>query len=156
MATLVIDCSVAVKWIVREQGSERAEDLLPSVSEGKVRAEHVLIAPAFILLEVHYVLAKKFNRKEVRLDQFLGATAQLKRHLILEPLDAELASASESISIASLNSPETAPDAPRFAPFSIYDSVYIALARREDALLATADIKQAAAAKSNGLEVLSI
>ena len=55
----VIDCSVAVKWVVDEAGSEAAAQLLP----------HELFAPDFVYLECANALWKLNQRKEAHAEQ---------------------------------------------------------------------------------------
>lgn len=64
--TLVVDASVAVKFMVREEGNDRARDLL--------RAPDPLIAPVWLLVEAASVFWKKVKRSEL-----LGIHAE--RHL---------------------------------------------------------------------------
>jgi predicted nucleic acid-binding protein len=58
---LVVDASVAVKWVLREAGRENAVDLLSGGS--------VLIAPDVIRLELSNVITKRERRKAITSEQ---------------------------------------------------------------------------------------
>jgi predicted nucleic acid-binding protein len=122
----VIDASVAVKWLVEQDGSEEARAL------GGPSA--VLIAPDLILAEIASALWKYARALMLAED---AAKAMLARapsaFSRLVPLEELLASAFDlSLTV----------------PHPIYDCFYLALARRERAPLVTADERLAAAAKS--------
>jgi predicted nucleic acid-binding protein len=52
---LVVDASVAVKWVIAEGGSDSAERLL----------DHPLVAPDLLFAECANILSKKVRRGEV-------------------------------------------------------------------------------------------
>jgi predicted nucleic acid-binding protein len=58
---LVVDCSVAAKWILPEPGREAAVRLLKRSEAGEV----VLLAPDLLLAEFASLLAKRSRRKEL-------------------------------------------------------------------------------------------
>jgi predicted nucleic acid-binding protein len=62
--TLVVDCSVAAKWVLHEAGHIRALDLLQEERAGKV----ALIAPDLLLAEFASLIAKRTRRKQISLD----------------------------------------------------------------------------------------
>src|SRR3712207_5023507 len=66
---LVVDASIAVKWFVQEERSERA--LAISQAAGR------LAAPDRLFLEVANVLRRKMKRSEVASDQARLAVEQL-------------------------------------------------------------------------------
>jgi predicted nucleic acid-binding protein len=129
--TLVIDASVAVKWILPEIGSDDAASLRAPGTD--------LIAPSLVIAEIGNALWKKCLRGEVArrdtapalrlaISQFTGIVA-------FESL------ADSAIELAvSLRHP-------------IYDCFYIALAERENAPLVTADENMIAAAKKAKIKV---
>lgn len=116
---IVVDASVALKWVFDEEFSYRAVELLD--------ATDVPIAPTLLLIEAGNALWKRVRRNEVSAVEARELLHTLERqgvgwvdeHALVEPA---LALAS------SLNHP-------------IYDCVYLALALREDVKLATADLK---------------
>jgi predicted nucleic acid-binding protein len=147
---LIVDCSIAVKWIVEEQGSAEAEKLLPGFGPQKAEFGNLLAAPALILLETSYVLAKLYNKREVSEELLRNAMRKLQNALILDPVDTDMAMKASAVSLSALS------DHPPGPPFSIYDSAYIAMAIALRARLATADARQAAAAKAQGVGVFFI
>lgn len=120
---LVLDSSVAVKWLVPESDSEIARRVY---SHWKRRQVEVL-APSLIFAEVANTLSKKVRRSELRaghaaklFGEFmrLGIPAVPVEQLIVEALDFSLR--------------HTHP---------VYDCLYLALAFRERCALLTADEK---------------
>lgn len=131
--SLVIDASVAAKWVIDEEGSDHANAL---------RSEPAMIAPALIAIEIGSALWKGVQRNRIK-----RADAELAMRLVLLPFEALVAV--EDLYEAAL----------RLAldlRHSIYDCFYIALAQRERAELATADEKMAAAAKRAKVKVRKI
>jgi predicted nucleic acid-binding protein len=114
---LVIDSSIAVKWMVREPDSERALSLLDRPDR--------LLAPELIWAEVSNVVWKLWRRGALTADRARGVLADLDRL----PL--------EVVGMLALKGPalEIALD----LDHPTYDSLYLALARERGARLATAD-----------------
>lgn len=115
--SFVVDASVAVKWIVPEEQSELAEDLVTGGGS--------LHAPAFIFIEIANALWKKMRLGGLEEDQAAVRLVRARRApLILwqgeEPLPATLALAKE-------------------LDHAIYDCAYLALALELDAVYVTAD-----------------
>jgi predicted nucleic acid-binding protein len=115
--TVVVDASVAVKWVIPEVLSTEADAL-------RDRAEH-LLAPELLLPEAANALWKKLTRGELRA--------------------AEAAQALELLMGSGLDLRPSAPllgralDLARRLRHPVYDCVYLALAEREGATLVTAD-----------------
>lgn len=116
---LVIDASVAVKWLLPEEGSEQAITLL--------EAGHDLHVPDLLTSEIGNVLWKKSRR-----DGLSDATV---RRLLTEFLD---------IRLHWVDSRRLAADALAIArrfDRSFYDSLYLALAHAIDGTLVTTDVR---------------
>lgn len=120
---IVIDASLALKWVLPEPDSAKA--LL--LRDDHRNAIHELIAPDILLLEVANALTKAERRKIINppeaSQKFLDV-AQTKVNLL--PHIAVLARALELASNARI---------------AIYDCVYVALAEKENCDLVTADAK---------------
>ena len=124
--TLVVDASVATKWVLPEVDSDRAVTLRGSGED--------LIAPSLILAEVGNALWKSAARGDTSKVDAIRALAAVTGHLTaLISLD-ELAEQATALAI-DLRHP-------------IYDCFYLALALRENASLVTADRRMLAAAKT--------
>jgi len=115
--TVVVDASVAVKWVIPEVLSDRADAL-------RSRTDR-LLAPDFLLLEAANALWKKLIRREITareaayaLDLLLGSTLDLRPS---GPL------LGRALALA------------RRLRHPVYDCVYLALAQVEGAALVTAD-----------------
>jgi predicted nucleic acid-binding protein len=122
--TLVVDASVAAKWVLEEDGSDRANAL---------RAEGGLIAPSLVAAEIGNTLWKAVHRGLVsRADALVAVEAALL------PFDALMAN--EELLARAL---EVAMD----LSHPIYDCFYLALAEREGAPIISADAKLLGAAK---------
>jgi predicted nucleic acid-binding protein len=123
--TLVIDASVAVKWVLPEDGAARAAALREQPDE--------LIAPTLIAAEIGSALRRRTLAKELTSREALTA-AEIATGLInrMVPI------------------PELAARALEFAielRHPIYDCFYLALAERERAPLISADKKLLAVGK---------
>lgn len=123
---LVIDANIAVKWHIKQDGSDAARALGGPDSR--------LIAPEFILAELASALRKYVKLGKVTAD---AAEAVLQKSPLafealfpLEPLTLR----AFQLAVA-LNHP-------------IYDCYYLALALAENAPLVTADLKLAKAARN--------
>ncbi len=133
--TLVVDASVAVKWLVDETDHLNARALL-------ARGED-LLAPDFVLVEVGNVLWKKLRRGEVTEPQAVSGLATLPR-LYDRLLPADLLIARALGLATELQHP-------------VYDCLYLACAESAGARLVTADARFALAARkrSTGVVLLS-
>ncbi|HMN70707.1 MAG TPA: type II toxin-antitoxin system VapC family toxin [Rhodoblastus sp.] len=115
--TLVVDASVAFCWFTREAGSAQANAL--------IRSKEELIAPSLLCVEVANTAWKKLRNKEMTADQALAATVEIRR-FILEIAPVETLTR-DALDIASQIN------------HSLYDCVYLALARRREARFITLD-----------------
>ena len=113
---MIIDASVAFKWIVLETDSDVARPLLTRTD---------LMAPAIINVEIGYVLTKRVRQRS--LSQELARTAW--RDLAAYPValvdDAPLLNAAFELSLA--------------LGAAFYDCIYLAQAIRDDDVVITAD-----------------
>jgi predicted nucleic acid-binding protein len=114
---LVIDASVAVKWVVPEPDSDRAEVLL----------DHGLVAPDLLFAECANVLSKKVRRGELTKRE-ADIAAQT-----LEQADLTLVSTRGYLALATSVAVEL--DHPA------YDAVYLAVTEASELRLVTADDK---------------
>jgi predicted nucleic acid-binding protein len=131
--TLVVDASVAAKWVLPQEHSSPANAL---------RDEDGLIAPALISAEIASAIWKAVRRGTVPQAE---AAAALKAGLTpFEALVADEILCARALTLAiELNHP-------------IYDCFYLALAERENAPLVTADETMLAAARKAKITVRRI
>jgi predicted nucleic acid-binding protein len=126
---LVVDASIAVKFLVREPHNDAARLLLADPEP--------LIAPDWLLVEAASAFWKKVRRSEMPPDH-------AERHLETLPEFFEsLFPASDLVREALALSLRLG--------HPVYDCLYLALALREDCLLVTADTDFAAAVARGGL-----
>ncbi len=114
---LVVDASIAVKWVVPEADSERAEVLL----------DHRLVAPDLLFAECANILWKKIRRGELT-EEEAGIAAQT-----LEQADLAVVSTKGYLARAVAIAAEL--DHPA------YDGIYLAVAEAFGLRLATADAR---------------
>ena len=115
LGRVVVDASVAVKWVVEETGSEHAVLLL----------ERQLVAPDLICAEIANILWKKVRRRELAADEAEVAAQAL------EGADIEMVATRPYLAAATVIAVEL--DHPA------YDGIYLAVAERLDLPLVTAD-----------------
>ena len=132
--TIVVDASVAAKWILPEAGSSVAAALRQQDSE--------LIAPSLLAAEIGNAIWKAARRGNVSTSEALtGIEAALIWFETLIPIE-ELRVRALALAIE-LGHP-------------IYDCFYLALAERENAPLVTADEAMIAAARKAKIKVRRI
>jgi predicted nucleic acid-binding protein len=113
--SVVVDASVALKWVLDEPGSESADALL----------EEELIAPALWLLEAANALWRRSQRSEITPDEATERlTELLNAPVATTTFEGDLLAAAELAS--RLDHP-------------VYDCVYLAMAIRENTYVVTAD-----------------
>lgn len=120
--TLVVDASIAVKWVVTEAGTEQARALI---------GRDTLVAPDLLIAEACNALWRLQASGRIPREQAVAAPAEL------------VAAIDEFYPLAPLagRSLEIALD----IGHPVYDCVYLALAERLEARLVTADRRLAAA-----------
>ncbi len=123
---LVVDASVAVKWLFTEDGTTESRRLLAH--------EVHLYAPDFILTEAANVIWKKVRRREIDDPQpYFEELASFQEVIVLRS-SRDLVARASAIAIA-IDHP-------------IYDCFYLACAEAEGAPLVTADTKLQRAAST--------
>jgi predicted nucleic acid-binding protein len=125
---LVVDASVALKFITQEPGSETAMALLA--------APDPLIAPDWVLAESASGLAKKVRANGLSQASAEAGFAALRQFFSELHATVELLDSSLDLSI--------------HLDHAFYDCLYLALALREKATMITADVKFATAARRGG------
>jgi predicted nucleic acid-binding protein len=126
---LIVDASIALKWVIREAGSLEAEHLLS--------ARFQLMAPDLIVAELANALWQKVRRAEITAEEALVAARGLEQAPIeLTPMRGLIGRASELAH--ALDQPA-------------YDCFYLALAVREGHPLVTADAQLSAAVAASSM-----
>ncbi len=113
--SIVIDASVALKWVLDEPGREAADALL----------DEELVAPALWLVEAANALWRRSQRGEISADQ--------ARERLVELHNAPVATATIE------NDLLAAADLANALGHPVYDCLYLAMAIREDTYVVTAD-----------------
>ena len=136
MMRLVVDASVAVKWLVEEEHSDAADRLLDG--------NHELFAPRLMASEVGNALWRKVRMGELERSR-AGA----------------LAAAISEMAVRWTEDEEVGPDAVRLSlalDRPVYDCVYLALAHRLGATLVTTDVRfvNALAETEHGATVVAL
>lgn len=116
MSTFVIDASIAIKWVVEEDGTAEALAL---------RRKGTLIAPDLLVPECANILWKKVGRHELLVEEALLAAR------LLQGAEIELLPMRSLFEIATRISIEISHPA--------YDCVYLALAGEKSCQFVTAD-----------------
>jgi len=116
VTTLVIDASIAIKWVVEEDGTSEALTL---------RRNAKVIAPELLIAECANILWKKVQRNELSKDEALLAARLLQAAEIEFLPTHSLLEAAAQIAIE-LN-------------HAAYDCLYLALAAQRDCRFVTAD-----------------
>jgi predicted nucleic acid-binding protein len=115
--TIVIDASVALKWVLDEPGRDAADALL----------EEELIAPALWLVEAANALWRRSQRGEI--------SAEEAKERLTELYNAPVATTTiedDLLAAADLASGLSHP---------VYDCLYLAMAIRENTYVVTADVR---------------
>ncbi|UGX88599.1 type II toxin-antitoxin system VapC family toxin [Phyllobacterium meliloti] len=137
MDTLIIDASIAIKWVVEEEGTEEAL---------KLRGRYKFAAPDLLVAECANILWKKVQRNELAPDE-----AQLAARL-LQRADIELISMRGLLEEAAMLA--------ILLGHPAYDCIYLALAKQRQYRFVTADqrlqrvIQQKAPAELSSLALL--
>ncbi|MFY9694647.1 MAG: type II toxin-antitoxin system VapC family toxin [Xanthobacteraceae bacterium] len=136
MNTFVVDASIAIKWVVEEDGTPEALEL---------RRQAKLIAPELLVGECANILRKKVQRDELAKDEALLAAR------LLQAADLELLPMRSLFEAATRMSIEI--DHPA------YDCVYLALAAESQCRFVTADerlVRKLAQSRARAIRTLAI
>ena len=117
--SLVVDASVAVKWLVAEEGSDGADRLLASGED--------LHAPRLMASEIANALWRKARLGEIERGRASALMAAVSEMPVRWSADETICADAVRLALA-LDRP-------------VYDCVYLALAHRLDARLVTADVR---------------
>ena len=133
---LVVDASVAVKWLVEEEHSDAADRLLDG--------NHELFAPRLMASEAGNALWRKVRMGELERSRAGALAAAISEMAVRWTEDEEVGPDAVRLSLA-LNRP-------------VYDCVYLALAHRLGATLVTADVRfvNALAETEHGAAVVAL
>jgi predicted nucleic acid-binding protein len=118
---LVVDCSVAAKWVLHEAGHVQALRLLEEEKSGSL----VLIAPDLLLTEFASLITKRVRRKHMSAAQAIDAFRRFEEAV---PALFETRPLVEAALHLAVN-----------GQLSLWDAVYLALAVEHNCPLITAD-----------------
>lgn len=118
METLIIDASIAIKWVIEEEGTDKAL---------KLRGRYKFIAPDLLVAECANILWKKVQRDELTAEE-----AQLAAGL-LQRADIELMGMRGLLEEATMLA--------LLLSHPAYDCIYLALAQQRQRPFVTADEK---------------
>lgn len=135
-ALVVVDTSLALKWVVSEVDTPQADALLASWDA----ADAILTAPALFVTESGNALYKAVRRGLLTL-----AGAASRHTALLQVMSIQLDDTADSAAALAL--------ADQLGQGASYDSVYLALAQRLGCDLWTADNRFARAATAHGYRV---
>ena len=123
---VVVDASIAIKWVLNEEDSNIALSLLAEWTDRKTH----MLAPALLAYEITNILHKKVRSGKISVDTAKNCLTQI----ILRALQLDLPRG-PNLSIRAIEF------AHRYNLQATYDSHYLALAEREDCELWTADTR---------------
>ena len=130
---IIVDASIALKWVVPEAGSDRARHLL---------ASEVLAAPGLMWVECANVLWVKVRRGQISREAATAAMVAIDSAPVRAIAARDLARAAQAMAF---ELDQTA-----------YDCLYLAAALAERAVLVTADEAFARAAEAHPVYVSSV
>jgi predicted nucleic acid-binding protein len=117
MSEFVIDCSVAIKWLFLEKGSDQSEKLIGKFS--------TFLIPALFLIEMDAVITKKVRIGELKAEKALDKSKAVRK------LPFQIVEYDEIFSLIF--------DLATSLPITLYDATYVATAIEYNAVVYTAD-----------------
>lgn len=117
MNDLVVDASVAIKWIFLEKGSDQAEQIIQEISS--------FVVPLIFPIEMDSVITKKVRQNELNIDESGNKRAQVRKLPFKIGWDEDVNNLAFEIAIS--------------LPVTFYDATYLATAIEHHASLVTAD-----------------
>jgi predicted nucleic acid-binding protein len=127
---IVVDASVAVKWLFPEAGSQAAQSLLTHADQ--------LSAPALVRIEVYAAITRKVRLGEIAPEEAHKAcelwAGAVEKGVLALVADEEILTAAVDLALQLAH--------------PLQDCLYLALAEREQAVLMTADPKFQARAQA--------
>ena len=123
---VVVDTSIALKWVLEEADSNKADTLLAEW----IKKGMLIIAPNLLAYEITNALYRKVRKGEITLDRAKEALAEISLAEIEFDFSSDFTLSTRAIELANqFNLPAT------------YDSHYLALAERKGCELWTADLR---------------
>lgn len=123
---VVVDASIAIKWILEEEDSDRADTLLTEWIDKGMQ----ILAPDLLAYELTNALYRKVRKGEISLDRAKEALIEISLTEIEFEFSSEFALSTRAIEVAN-----------HFSLPATYDSHYLALAERKECELWTADLR---------------
>jgi len=123
---VVVDASIAIKWVLEEPDSDVAETLLAEWSNNGI----LILAPSLLAYEITNALHRKVRKGEITLDRAKEALVELSLAEIDFDFSTDFALSTRAIELAN-----------HFSFPATYDSHYLALAERKGCELWTADLR---------------
>lgn len=137
--TVVLDCSVAVPWIIQEQSKAAIDTLFQDGYRGAI----CLVVPVLWFTECGNTLNEMVKRKRLTLAQAQEAFSTLRYCRVQADAAPTVAVQSRILALAQAHE------------LSFYDASYLELAQRRQSLLATLDQDLRTAALAAGVHCLS-
>ena len=123
---VVVDASIAIKWLLVEPDSNKAAKLL----DEWINMGMLIFAPSLLTYEITNALYQKVRKGEITLDRAKEALAEISLAEISFDFSTDFAFSTRAVELANhLSLPAT------------YDSHYLALAERKGCELWTADLR---------------
>lgn len=123
---VVVDASIAIKWLLVEPDSNKAVKLL----DEWINKEMLILAPSLLTYEITNALYQKVRKGEITLARAKEALAEISLTEIEFDFSTDFAFSTRAVELANhLSLPAT------------YDSHYLALAERKGCELWTADLR---------------
>ena len=129
---VVVDASIAIKWVLEESDSDRAEALLIEWNDKGIS----IYAPNLLVYEITNALYRKVRKGEITLDRAKEALADISLAEIDFDFSIDFALSTRAMELAN-----------HFSLPATYDSHYLALAELKDCPLWTADTRMWRAVK---------